>query len=272
MALSKQMCCVSTLVEYVRWAQSAGYSIGEMYGFSTVHPVHAVGSWHYDSEGGFGKAADINSNGAGEMARLSVARQKAESMGLAVTLAEKGPVAGHADHLHVDVGLLSNLGQGIYHARGDGYPAPAAGASQSGASTVAPPSLASPTTTQEDDMPTLDEIRAVVADEIARTPREDRLQIVAALFTQYLGAPPTGDELVGWDTTLRANPEWDGEHIRSALLALPADRRAVIAAYRALLPGGRSPESEAVIATWVQGRSIGKVWADIRAMAAAGAR
>lgn len=141
MALSRQMSRGSTLVTFCRWAQAQGYQVGEMHGFSVVHPVHAAGSWHYDKENGYGLAVDVNSNGPGEMARLIRARKKAEELGLAVTLAEKGAVAGHSDHLHVDCGLLSNLGAGVYHAAGDGLTT-----GGSGGSTSTPT-----TTTQEDD-------------------------------------------------------------------------------------------------------------------------
>lgn len=266
MALSKQMSRGSTLVAYCHWLQAEGYQVGEMHGFSVVHPVHAADSWHYDKENGYGLAVDVNSNGPGEMARLIRARKKAEEMGLAVTLAEKGYVSGHSDHLHVDVGLLSNLGAGVYHARGDGLTT-----GGSGGSSVAPAPSTPTVSTQEDDMPNIDEVRAVVAAEVAKLPRGDLLPIVAALYRQSLGAEPTVDELVGWDTTLRANPGWDGAHLRDAFLALPADRRAVIAAYAAHL-NGRAPESEAAIAGWVKGRTIAQVWSGVAAQAAAGAK
>lgn len=164
MALSRQVSQVSTLAAFCRWAQGAGYAVGEMTGFSVVHPVHAVGSWHYDQQGGYGLAADINSSGPGEMARLIIARQRAESMGLAVTLAELGPVVGHDDHLHVDVGLLSNLGAGIYHAAGS--------SSMSGASTLTPGTTTSTTSStpdsQEDIVATIDELRTMIT-EVIRT-------------------------------------------------------------------------------------------------------
>lgn len=54
MALSVQMSRVSTLVTFCRWARSAGYQVGEMAGFSVVHPVHAAASWHYDVQDGYG--------------------------------------------------------------------------------------------------------------------------------------------------------------------------------------------------------------------------
>ena len=69
MALGAQLSPTQTLVTFCLWAHRHGYDVGEMHGFSAVHPVHAGGSWHFDSDGGFGKAADINKNGPDERAR-----------------------------------------------------------------------------------------------------------------------------------------------------------------------------------------------------------
>lgn len=167
MALSKQISPVSALVTLCRAFKAEGYSIGEMHGFSTVHDVHAKGSWHYDQENGFGKAADINFNGPGEMARLIRARKRAEELGLAVTLAEKGYVSGHADHLHVDLGQWSNLGAGIYRAKGStgtGYNTVAVETSQDGDEEVA---LSSEAQAQ---------VAAIVAAEVAKVRRGDEAQ------------------------------------------------------------------------------------------------
>lgn len=147
MALSKQMSRGSTLLGYVRELQAAGFRVGEMRGISVVHPVHAPDSWHYDEQDGFGLAVDVNwPDPVTEMPHLIWARKRAEELGLAVTLAEKGPVAGHADHLHVDCGLLSNLGDGVYHAAGDGLTTGGSGGSTSTPTTTITP--------EDDDMVT----------------------------------------------------------------------------------------------------------------------
>ena len=125
MAMSKQVSPTQVLVTFCLWAKRAGYSVDEMHGFSTVHQVHGAGSFHYDSDGGFGHAADINwpAGGTVEHQRLITARQVAEQLGLAVTFAEKGTkgsAAQHTTHLHTDVGEWSNLGAGNYRAPGGG--------------------------------------------------------------------------------------------------------------------------------------------------------
>lgn len=123
MALGKQVSPTQTLVTFCLWAQRNGYSVGEMHGFSTVHPVHTAGSWHFDSEHGFGKATDVNKNGADEKAQLAAAVDRAQELGLAVIFARDG-AAGvaerHRGHLHVDVGGFSHLGAASFTPRGGG--------------------------------------------------------------------------------------------------------------------------------------------------------
>src|SRR5688500_1840816 len=123
MALGKQLSPTQTLVTFCHWARRNGYTVGEMHGFAPVRPVHTQNSWHFDSEDGFGKAADINRNGRDERERLVVAVGRAEELGLAVIYARDGVegVAGtHRGNLHVDVGPFSHLGVESSRPRGGG--------------------------------------------------------------------------------------------------------------------------------------------------------
>lgn len=123
MALGAQLSPTQTLVTFCLWARRHGYSVGEMHGFSTVHPVHTGGSWHFDSDGGFGKAADINKNGPHERTDLIEALNRAQELGLGVIYARDGSAgvsASHKNHLHVDVGPFGHLGAGSFRPRGGG--------------------------------------------------------------------------------------------------------------------------------------------------------
>jgi hypothetical protein len=123
MALGTQLSPTQTLVTFCLWAERHGYDVGEMHGFSAVHPVHTNGSWHFDSDGGFGKAADINKNGPNERADLIEALNRAQELGLAVIYARDGTAgvtATHQGHLHVDVGPFSHLGVASFRPRGGG--------------------------------------------------------------------------------------------------------------------------------------------------------
>ena len=123
MALGTQLSPTQTLVTFCLWAQRNGYSVGEMHGFAAVHDVHTHGSWHFDSDGGFGKAADINKNGPDEREQLIAALDRAQELGLGVIYARDGVngIAGqHKNHLHVDVGPFSHLGLSSFMPRGGG--------------------------------------------------------------------------------------------------------------------------------------------------------
>ncbi|GEK21409.1 hypothetical protein [Cellulomonas xylanilytica] len=123
MALGTQLSPTQTLVTFCLWARRHGYSVGEMHGFSAVHPVHTGGSWHFDQDGGFGKAADINKNGPDERDALIEALNRAQELGLGVIFARDGSagVSGsHKNHLHVDVGPFSHLGASSSRPRGGG--------------------------------------------------------------------------------------------------------------------------------------------------------
>lgn len=117
MGLGAQRGTTAALVTFALWCKRRGYAVGEMHGFSTVHNVHTKGSWHYDQDGGFGKAADINvpGGGANERAHLAAAVPVAQSLGLAVIFGrdgKNGVTASHQGHLHADVGAYTNLGRG----------------------------------------------------------------------------------------------------------------------------------------------------------------
>jgi hypothetical protein len=117
MGLGPQVGTVNALVTFGRWCQRDGLSVTEMHGFGPVHDVHVSGSWHYDSAGGFGKAADINHPAGGQTERnaLAVASDVAVQLGLGVIYARfgtDGPAALHTTHLHADVGGYTNLGTG----------------------------------------------------------------------------------------------------------------------------------------------------------------
>ncbi len=123
MALGTQRSPTQALVTFCLWARRNGYAVGEMHGFSAVHPVHTARSWHYDKDGAYGKAADINKNGTDERRHLVAAVDRAQELGLAVIYARDGtagPAAGHRGHLHVDVGPFSHLGTRSFVPRGGG--------------------------------------------------------------------------------------------------------------------------------------------------------
>ena len=125
MALSKQITPAATHTKFIRWAQKNGYHVGEMHGVTTVNPkVHTQKSWHNDKDPktGMGLAADINygANGPAERAKLIVAMHYARSLGLAAIYAWTGTAGvakNHQNHLHVDVGEWSNIGDGLIRAK-----------------------------------------------------------------------------------------------------------------------------------------------------------
>lgn len=125
MGLGAQLSPVYALVTFCLWAQRKGYQVGEMHGFGPVHPVHKPGSWHYDRDGRWGKAADINWPGGGEeeRAQLSRATDVAAELGLGHIFARdgvQGPARTHQRHLHADVGAYATFGVGFYVPRGGG--------------------------------------------------------------------------------------------------------------------------------------------------------
>lgn len=119
MATSKRGAPTRNLVAFCGWLARNGYQVGEMPPWGTVHPVHVANSFHYDRDGKYGQAADINWPGGGdtEHNRLAAAVAVAESMGLGVIFAlhgTKGAASSHKTHLHADVGLWSSLGRGDF--------------------------------------------------------------------------------------------------------------------------------------------------------------
>lgn len=122
MALSPKRASTHALVILCEYAVANGYSLSEMPPFDPVAPVHTKGSWHYDRDGIYGQAVDINWPGGGRVETLMLKRliPVAQSLGLAVIFG----VSGHYTHLHSDVGSVSNLGNGRFTpARGSTKPA-----------------------------------------------------------------------------------------------------------------------------------------------------
>jgi len=117
MAMSKKVATTESLVRFCRYAERKGARVGEMHGFATVHRVHSANSFHYDKDGKYGQAADINYGAAGtshaERDMLNHLIVVARSFGLSVIYAKygtTGSASAHKTHLHVDVGSWSNLG------------------------------------------------------------------------------------------------------------------------------------------------------------------
>lgn len=120
MALSAKQAPTASLVDFVLYAEANGYRIAGMPPWGTpTRGVHNSRSFHYDKDGKYGQAADINIGAAGaseyEMKMLRRLIPVAQSYGLGVLVAAYGTnITGHRDHLHVDVGSYSNLGRGSY--------------------------------------------------------------------------------------------------------------------------------------------------------------
>lgn len=124
MARSTKRASTHALVIFCEYAMANGFAITEMAPYGTVHRVHSVGSWHYDRDGRYGQAADVNWGAPGgsreETAMLRRLIPVAQSLGLAVIF----NTVGHYTHMHVDVGSVSNLGNGRFTpARGSTKPA-----------------------------------------------------------------------------------------------------------------------------------------------------
>lgn len=128
MALSKKRATTKALVRFVQYARANGYKVSEMPPYDPVTPGgHSEKSWHYDKDGQFGQAADLNWGASGasaeERARLALLVPVAQSYGLGIIFGlygTNGPAAQHRGHMHVDVGSYSNLGRGGFvPARGD---------------------------------------------------------------------------------------------------------------------------------------------------------
>ena len=131
----------ATLDSFLKWCVAEGYRVGEnpRFGTKTVTKgVHMSNSLHYNQgPGREGEAADINYgvNGPAERAKLIVAQEKAQSMGLAVTYARygtEGSAKTHQNHLHVDRGVWCNLGKGLFKVSAPVAPAPTPPATSNG--------------------------------------------------------------------------------------------------------------------------------------------
>lgn len=120
MALSAKQAETRDLVNFCRHAEAMGARVSEMPPWDEPNTgVHSPKSFHYDKDGKYGQAADINygrpGTSASEREMLTYLSVVAESFGLGVIYARYGTVgsaAQHTAHLHVDVGSWTNLGKG----------------------------------------------------------------------------------------------------------------------------------------------------------------
>lgn len=120
MALSDKSATTRDLVNFCNYAQARGARVSEMPPFDAVTPgVHNPKSFHYDRDGKYGQAADINYGKPGtsseERAMLAHLVTVAQSFGLGVIYAlygTQGSASAHKTHLHVDVGSWTQLGNG----------------------------------------------------------------------------------------------------------------------------------------------------------------
>lgn len=112
MALSTKRASTHALVILCEYATANGFEIFDMPPFDPVNPVHVKGSWHYDRDGRYGQAVDINWPGGGRMEHAMLTRliPVAQSLGLAVIF----NTIGHFTHMHVDVGSRANIGRGWF--------------------------------------------------------------------------------------------------------------------------------------------------------------
>lgn len=120
------MASMRSIVAFAYWAKANGFRVGEFAPWTTVHNVHIPGSYHFqrgEYRGvSYSKAADINWGPPGATSAEYSAMQRkaipvARSMGLSVIYALHGTVGSagsHKDHLHVDLGIWSNLGRGAF--------------------------------------------------------------------------------------------------------------------------------------------------------------
>jgi len=121
MALSPRGCPTENLVAFCNYAEAIGARVGEMPPWDAAKAgAHSKGSWHYDKDGKYGQAADINYGTSGSSTSendvLDHLRIVGESMGLGVIW--RSP--GHYTHLHADVGTWSRFnGNGYTRMAGD---------------------------------------------------------------------------------------------------------------------------------------------------------
>lgn len=124
MALSQKKVPTENLVAFVEYVQRLGCKVTEFPPIDPPNPgAHNPKSWHYDMDGRYGQAADINypAGGGAEREVFTKAVRVGQSMGIGLLYALNGTVgsaAQHTTHLHGDVGSYSNLGGGSFKQRG----------------------------------------------------------------------------------------------------------------------------------------------------------
>jgi hypothetical protein len=100
-----------------------GFNLLESLPYSTVHKVHQEKSFHYDEDTyktvKHTLAFDLNWPGSPstERAKIKSIIPALQAMGVSIIYARDGRVgsaAAHVNHLHGDVGTLSNLGRGSF--------------------------------------------------------------------------------------------------------------------------------------------------------------
>jgi len=124
MALSKQRASNRALRILILWLRANGYEIKESLPYDRVDPVHAKGSWHYDSyflgNVRYSKAVDINWPGGGALEKRMLKRAYPVARGLGlgfihdITGRGRGSAGSHCNHAHSDPGSWSNIGDGAF--------------------------------------------------------------------------------------------------------------------------------------------------------------
>lgn len=125
MAMSAKQAPTEALVIACELAIAMGGRVSEMPPWDAPNAgAHSAKSWHYDRDGKYGQAADINfgASGTSSLEREKIIKliRSAESLGLGVIYARDGVVGSagqHRTHLHMDVGSYSNLGTGSRRAK-----------------------------------------------------------------------------------------------------------------------------------------------------------
>ncbi|WP_062301660.1 hypothetical protein [Demequina subtropica] len=127
MGASAKLATTHALVAACDYWIAKGGRVTEMQPYGEVHKGHSSTSFHYDTDGVYGQAADLNVGTAGapasERALMVACRRVFESLGLSVLYDYTGNgvavARAHRDHGHIDVGSYSNFGDGpVKHGRG----------------------------------------------------------------------------------------------------------------------------------------------------------
>src|SRR5690606_29855311 len=120
MALSAKLAPTEALVAICDLAIAMGGSVTEMPPWDAPNKgAHDPKSFHYDRDGKYGQAADINFT-TDERAKIIRLIRSCQAAGVSVIYARDGVVgaaAKHRTHLHADVGSYTNLGTGLVRTR-----------------------------------------------------------------------------------------------------------------------------------------------------------